>query len=55
MTDESKHRSNQAAAGLTGVIWFIGWLFTFAYADLIWWKVILALVIWPYYLGLALR
>lgn len=56
MTEERKHRGNQAAAGAgAGVFWFIGWLFTIAYADLIWWKMILGLVIWPYYLGLALR
>jgi len=46
-------RSN--AAGATGgVIWFIGWLFTIAFANLVWWKIILGLVIWPYYLGQAL-
>ncbi len=55
MTQGSKHRANQAASGLVGIIWFIGWLFTIAYANLIWWKIILALVIWPYYLGLAVR
>jgi hypothetical protein len=36
-------------------IWFIGWLFTIGYASLVWWKILLALVIWPYFLGLALR
>jgi len=41
------------AASLKGIIWFIGWLFTIAYTKLIWWAIILALVIWPYYLGLA--
>ena len=44
------------AAGVSGgAIWFIGWLFTIAFADLIWWKMILGLVIWPYYLGIAVR
>ncbi len=38
-----------------GVFWFIGWLFTIAFAKLIWWQAILGLVIWPYYLGLAVR
>ncbi len=55
MTEESKHKGNQAAAGLGGAIWFMGWLFTIAFANLIWWKIILALVVWPYYLGLVLR
>ena len=34
-----------------GAIWFIGWLFTIGYANLVWWKIILGLVIWPFYLG----
>jgi len=39
----------------TGVaIWFIGWLFTIGYASLVWWKILLAIVIWPYFLGSAL-
>ena len=38
-----------------GVIWFIGWLFTLAFVKLVWWQAILGLVIWPYYLGLAIR
>ncbi|MFC2042399.1 hypothetical protein ACFLTV_02770 [Chloroflexota bacterium] len=36
-----------------GVIWFIGWLFTIGYAELVWWKIILGIVVWPYYLGQA--
>ncbi|MEK6882392.1 MAG: hypothetical protein AABY22_22420 [Nanoarchaeota archaeon] len=32
-------------------IWTIGWLFTIGYANLIGWKILLALFIWPYYLG----
>ncbi|MDQ7842773.1 MAG: hypothetical protein QN141_01595 [Armatimonadota bacterium] len=39
----------------TGPLWFIGWLFTIAFAQLVWWKAILALIFWPYYLGLVLR
>jgi hypothetical protein len=38
-----------------GIFWFIGWLFTIAFCQLIWWKAILGLVVWPYYLGLAVR
>lgn len=41
--------------GLIGVIWFIGWLFTIAFAKLIWWQALIAIVVWPYYLGLAAR
>jgi hypothetical protein len=39
----------------TGIIWFIGWLFTIGFAQLGWGKAILGLVIWPYYLGIALQ
>jgi hypothetical protein len=35
----------------SGVIWLIGWLFTIAYAHLGPAKTVLALIIWPYYLG----
>jgi len=41
--------------GLIGAIWFIGWLFTIAFAKLIWWQAMVAIVAWPYYLGLAAR
>ena len=37
-----------------GPIWFIGWLFTIGYANLEWWQSILAIVVWPYFLGRAL-
>ena len=40
---------------LAGVIWFIGWLFTIGYANLVWWKIILGIVVWPLYLGIAVR
>ena len=35
--------------------WVIGWMFTIAFAKLIWWQALLGLVVWPYYLGLAVR
>ncbi len=55
MGQESKPRNNATSAGLAGVVWFAGWLFTIAYANLVWWKIILGIVVWPYYLGLAIR
>ena len=36
---------------LAGALWFMGWLFTISYADLVWWKIILGIVVWPFYLG----
>jgi len=38
-----------------GVFWFAGWLFTIGYANLIWWKILLGIVVWPYFLGVAVR
>jgi hypothetical protein len=39
---------------IVGALWFIGWLFTVAYANLALLQALLALVIWPYYLGSAI-
>jgi hypothetical protein len=36
-----------------GAFWFAGWLFTIAYANLVWWKIILGIVVWPLFLGYA--
>ena len=53
--DNEKCDSNAAkSASLCGPIWYIGWLFTVAFAGLSFWKAVLALLIWPYYLGSAL-
>lgn len=38
-----------------GIFWLIGWLFTIAFAKLVWWQALLAIVLWPYFLGLAVR
>jgi hypothetical protein len=38
-----------------GLIWVIGWMFTLAFAKLIWWQAILGILVWPYYLGLAVK
>jgi hypothetical protein len=32
-------------------LWAIGWLFSIGYLKLSFWKGVLALIIWPYYLG----
>ena len=39
---------------MCGGLWFIGWMFTIGILDLDFWRGVLALVIWPYYLGHAL-
>ena len=38
-----------------GLLWFGGWLFTLGFAPLVWWKAILALLLWPYFLGVVAR
>ena len=39
----------------SGTLWAIGWLFTVGFAGLSVGKAILAILVWPYYLGVALR
>jgi hypothetical protein len=34
-----------------GTLWIMGWFFTIGYLQLSFWKGVLALVVWPYYLG----
>jgi hypothetical protein len=34
-----------------GLLWAGGWLFTIGYLDLTFWRGVLAIVVWPYYLG----
>ena len=38
-------------SGAVGIIWLIGWLFTIGFAQLTFWKGVLAVFVWPYYLG----
>jgi hypothetical protein len=38
-------------AGIMGPIWFIGWLFTLGFLKLSFFQGLLALIIWPYYIG----
>jgi len=54
MTEEGKHWYRRRSATLVGPIWFIGWLFTVGYANLVWWQILLAIVVWPYFLGRTL-
>jgi hypothetical protein len=37
-----------------GLVWIAGWLFTIGYLQLGFWKGVLAILIWPYYIGAAL-
>jgi hypothetical protein len=37
----------------TGTLWFFGWLFTIGYLHLTFWKAVFAILLWPYYIGVA--
>jgi len=37
-----------------GCVWFAAWLFTIGYLRLSFWRGVLAIVIWPYYMGVHL-
>jgi hypothetical protein len=52
MSDEVKVTCRSVNHGtITGSLWIIGWLFTIGFLRLAFWKGLLALIIWPYYLG----
>jgi len=57
MTDDRERRIKVDVAGQQHIpLWFMGWLFTIGYVHLASWKtILLGLIIWPYYLGMALR
>lgn len=54
-TPKRSRRSAAAPSQLPGTLWFGGWLFTVGLVKLAWWKIPLAIVLWPYFLGANLR
>ncbi|MDE1975098.1 MAG: hypothetical protein KGI49_01115 [Patescibacteria group bacterium] len=38
---------------MLGGLWFGGWLFAIGYLHLSFWSGVLAIILWPYYIGLA--
>jgi len=34
-----------------GIVWFGAWLFAIGYLHLSFWRGVLAIVLWPYYIG----
>jgi hypothetical protein len=44
-----KIRISQTSAA--GTLWFVGWLFTIGFLHLTFWSGLLAIVLWPYDLG----
>lgn len=45
-----KIRIEQHSVG--GMLWGAGWLFSIGFLHLTFWKGLLAVVLWPYYLGI---
>lgn len=35
----------------SGGLWCVGWLFAVGYLQLSFWKGVLAIIVWPYYIG----
>jgi hypothetical protein len=54
MSSEDNPRTVRVDTGM-GILWLIGWLFTISYAKLLWTQAILAIAVWPYYLGRIVR
>ena len=53
--DKKTVHGRMDCAGLMGPLWIMGWLFTIGFIHLpIGWKALLALILWPYYLGQTL-
>lgn len=51
MEQPTKERIKIEQHGAAGLLWFIGWLFTIGFLHLSFWSGVLALVLWPYDLG----
>jgi len=35
----------------SGAVWLVGWMFAIGFVHLTFWQGVLAIIIWPYYLG----
>jgi hypothetical protein len=46
-----KNRIQIVQHSAIGMLWFGAWLFTLGYLHLSSWRAVIALLIWPYYLG----
>lgn len=47
-------KTKAECGGSLGMAWFAGWLFSLGFLDLGFWKGLLGLLMWPYYIGVAL-
>jgi len=55
MAEKQKIQGKIEVAGIVGPFWFMAWLFSIGFIPLSGWKIVWALLVWPYYLGLALQ
>ena len=51
MAEDIKVVCKHHSGGGLSSLWIIGWLFTIGFLKLTFWKGVLALIVWPYYLG----
>lgn len=51
VTDMDRQKIRIEQHGGLGLLWFAGWLFSIGYLDLSFWRGLLALVLWPYFVG----
>lgn len=42
-------------SGFGCMIWAMGWLFTIGFLNLAFWKGLLAIILWPYFIGQAIN
>jgi hypothetical protein len=54
MSNDSRPGGGPPVVSL-GSLWLAGWLFTIGYVPLTFWKGVMALAVWPYYLGGAMH
>jgi hypothetical protein len=56
MCDEPKHKHHRMGNAFScGPVWFAGWLFTIGFVHLSFWKAVLGIVLWPYFLGSLIK
>ena len=51
MGEKQEIKGKMEVAGIMGPLWFTGWLFTIGFAKLTLGKIIIGLLVWPYFLG----
>ena len=51
MAESITVKTRATGSALAGQVWFIGWLFTIGFLKLAFWKGLLAMIVWPWFLG----